>query len=358
MKRYSGFVLLALACFCVGCQTSASRGIHSIPVTRDYDNLEKADLKQAADALEQAERMGGAVYAPFEFFSALHYLDLARTQGKEGDKEGRQDYAALTVEMVQACLRACTTAEAQEVAAVPGTEADCRAEYERVNARYLALDRPRFQQNLPAMYAYLTSAISYAEHEVRHGKRWSEAADALVVAGAALEALKNHDADDDGVADADDLMPLQPEDRDKFEDEDGAPDLDNDRDGVPDAVDKLPNEPETANGWHDDDGAPDELPQFEPVLFAKGSAVLSAEAKAYLRGLKVVLIEWSVLKLRLAGHALETKTEVESFDLSRQRAEAVQQFLAGLGVPTGQMIVTFSGDTDKAGSSRVDLILE
>lgn len=359
MKRCAGFGLVLLLCFCVGCQTtSASRGIHSIPVTRDYDNLEKADLKHAADALNQAERMGGAVFAPFEFFSAMRYLDLARLQAKEGDKQGRQDYAALTNEMVQACVRVCSSAGSEEAKAVSGTEADCKAEYDRVNAQYLALDKQRFQQNFPATYAYLTAAMSYAEHEVRHGKRWSEAAEALAVAGAGLDALKNNDADKDGVADADDLMPLQAEDRDKFEDEDGAPDPDNDKDGVPDVVDRLPNEAETVNGWHDEDGAPDELPKFDPVLFPRGSAVLSPEAKAYLQGLKFVLVEWPGVKLRLTGHALQLKTEAESFDVSRQRAEAVQQFLAGLGVPTGQMIVTFLGDTDKTASARVDLTLE
>jgi hypothetical protein len=48
-----------------------------------------------------------------------------------------------------------------------------------------------------------------------------------------------------------------PEDKDGFQDEDGCPDPDNDNDGIPDAVDKCPNEPETVNGFQDGDGCPD-----------------------------------------------------------------------------------------------------
>ena len=68
------------------------------------------------------------------------------------------------------------------------------------------------------------------------------------------------DRDHDGVPDAIDKCPDQPEDKDGFQDEDGCPDLDNDSDGIPDAKDKCPNEPETKNGYQDEDGCPDQLP--------------------------------------------------------------------------------------------------
>jgi outer membrane protein OmpA-like peptidoglycan-associated protein len=48
------------------------------------------------------------------------------------------------------------------------------------------------------------------------------------------------------------------EDRDGFQDEDGAPELDNDGDGRADADDKCPGDPETVNGFQDEDGCPDE----------------------------------------------------------------------------------------------------
>jgi len=66
-----------------------------------------------------------------------------------------------------------------------------------------------------------------------------------------------HDADRDGIDDAVDGCPAEPEDRDKFEDTDGCPDADNDRDNVPDTTDRCPLEPEDVDGFEDADGCPD-----------------------------------------------------------------------------------------------------
>ena len=52
-------------------------------------------------------------------------------------------------------------------------------------------------------------------------------------------------------------MPDQAEDKDGHEDVDGCPETDNDTDGMVDAQDTCPNEPETINGNTDDDGCPD-----------------------------------------------------------------------------------------------------
>jgi outer membrane protein OmpA-like peptidoglycan-associated protein len=68
------------------------------------------------------------------------------------------------------------------------------------------------------------------------------------------------DSDGDGILDAADRCPNEPEDRDGFQDDDGCPDPDNDGDGIPDAKDKCPNEPETKNGYKDADGCPDKNP--------------------------------------------------------------------------------------------------
>ena len=65
------------------------------------------------------------------------------------------------------------------------------------------------------------------------------------------------DRDGDGIPDAIDRCPLEPEDKDGFEDEDGCPDPDNDLDGIPDTVDKCPNDPEDHDGFQDEDGCPD-----------------------------------------------------------------------------------------------------
>ncbi len=65
------------------------------------------------------------------------------------------------------------------------------------------------------------------------------------------------DTDGDGVGDSKDSCPLAPEDKDGYLDEDGCPDLDNDLDTVPDAADKCPLEAEDPDGYEDEDGCPD-----------------------------------------------------------------------------------------------------
>jgi outer membrane protein OmpA-like peptidoglycan-associated protein len=68
---------------------------------------------------------------------------------------------------------------------------------------------------------------------------------------------KEKDTDGDGIIDKLDKCPLEPEDKDGFEDEDGCPDPDNDKDGVPDIDDKCPMVPEDKDGFEDEDGCPD-----------------------------------------------------------------------------------------------------
>jgi outer membrane protein OmpA-like peptidoglycan-associated protein len=65
------------------------------------------------------------------------------------------------------------------------------------------------------------------------------------------------DTDGDGLTDDVDQCPLEPEDKDGYQDADGCPDPDNDGDGIPDAQDKCPNEAEDLDGFEDADGCPD-----------------------------------------------------------------------------------------------------
>ncbi len=88
---------------------------------------------------------------------------------------------------------------------------------------------------------------------------------ATVVSSEVLQhtALEQRDSDHDGVLDEADRCPLEPEDKDGFEDEDGCPEPDNDGDGLVDSKDQCPFEAETVNGWKDDDGCPDEHPDID-----------------------------------------------------------------------------------------------
>jgi large repetitive protein len=68
---------------------------------------------------------------------------------------------------------------------------------------------------------------------------------------------EDNDKDDDGILDADDACPNDPEDKDGYEDADGCPDPDNDGDGIPDDSDRCPNDAEDKDGFEDEDGCPD-----------------------------------------------------------------------------------------------------
>ena len=68
---------------------------------------------------------------------------------------------------------------------------------------------------------------------------------------------RTNDRDGDGILDADDKCPDDPEDKDGWEDADGCPDPDNDQDGILDVSDTCPDEPEDKDGWEDQDGCPD-----------------------------------------------------------------------------------------------------
>nr|MBA3454314.1 DUF4215 domain-containing protein [Deltaproteobacteria bacterium] len=65
------------------------------------------------------------------------------------------------------------------------------------------------------------------------------------------------DTDFDSYLDPVDKCPTDPEDFDKFEDEDGCPDLDDDKDTIPDAADNCRLEPEDLDGFEDANGCPE-----------------------------------------------------------------------------------------------------
>ncbi len=97
--------------------------------------------------------------------------------------------------------------------------------------------------------------------------------------GLSLNLGKAKDTDKDGIPDKIDKDPLHAEDMDGFQDEDGAPDLDNDMDGVPDQIDKAPNEPEDRDGFQDEDGVPDLDNDNDGILDVNDKAPNQAEDK-------------------------------------------------------------------------------
>ena len=95
------------------------------------------------------------------------------------------------------------------------------------------------------------SAARHEDFRLFGGVTWAPAEGKGAVSAGGI------DTDGDGIPDAQDLCPTEPEDKDGFDDEDGCPDPDNDQDGIPDKLDKCPNEPEDKDGFQDDDGCPE-----------------------------------------------------------------------------------------------------
>ena len=161
------------------------------------------------------------------------------------------------------------------------------------------------------------------------------------------------DKDDDRIANADDLCPGDPEDKDGFEDDDGCPDPDNDKDRIADRTDKCPNEPETYNGLDDEDGCPDRgrvvvtdtaIEILDNIYFTAGSDSVQRESRPIVDAVAATLIANPSIKLtEVQGHADAGERDPQR--LSDRRAAAVQAALMGKGVPASRLTVQGYGDT-------------
>lgn len=345
--------VFSLAVLFLACSTS-SPGFRTMSESQSFTSAKKVEMAEAEAALRQAALSGVIGTSPYEFCLGEEYLFLAREMKTRGDTQAMYDYLALSKEMSETSLRKPGVVSIDPVS-LPSDREACESEFARLKESYLSIDTNKAITVAPMLYARLKGALSLAEYEVQ-AMRYKQAGEVLGVAGAYLNALLAQDTDGDGVADLFDGAPLAPEDKDGFEDEDGIPDLDNDQDGVLDANDVAPNTPETKNRWHDEDGAPDEYPILEALSFETGSDSLSGESKGYLRGLAIVLEEWPLLKLRIVGYPDANGDPQGSFDLAQRRSTAVRDYLASVGVSSGQLEVAFSeGGADGANKSCVRL---
>ena len=89
----------------------------------------------------------------------------------------------------------------------------------------------------------------------------------------------SRDMDGDGIEDDVDKCPMDPEDFDGFQDEDGCPDPDNDQDGIPDVRDDCPNDPEDMDGFEDENGCPDPDNDQDGILDVDDACPNEAEDK-------------------------------------------------------------------------------
>jgi outer membrane protein OmpA-like peptidoglycan-associated protein len=153
------------------------------------------------------------------------------------------------------------------------------------------------------------------------------------------------DNDGDGLPDASDKCPNEAEDKDNFQDEDGCPDPDNDGDGVLDASDKCVNEPETKNNYQDEDGCPDTVPGpvqkytgvIQGINFKFNSAEITRGSYRVLDRATKVLSDYPDVRLEIQGHTDNRGNPEYNKDLSQRRAESVKNYFISKGIDASRL---------------------
>ena len=165
-----------------------------------------------------------------------------------------------------------------------------------------------------------------------------------------MKAEEKADKDNDGIVDIQDNCPEEAEDIDNWEDEDGCPDLDNDNDGILDVVDLCPNEAENYNKYIDDDGCPDELDinalTGDIVYFDTNSSIIKEEFYPILEHIADFITEHPDLIFQIQAYADTRGTIYHNRDLSRERAQAVKDYLISLEVPETQLTIIGLSETN------------
>ncbi len=194
-----------------------------------------------------------------------------------------------------------------------------------------------------------------------------------------------NDSDSDGIPDSEDRCPLDPEDRDGFQDSDGCPDPDNDGDGIPDQADACPNDPEDFDGFQDGDGCPDrdndgdgfqdpvddcpnaigvpenqgcprkdyaglvvtekELRLTTPIVFERGTATIRSVSFPLLDVVVHALTDRPQIKVEIAGHTDSQGDDANNLALSQAEADAVKSYLVEHGVEAARLTTRGYGET-------------
>ena len=121
---------------------------------------------------------------------------------------------------------------------------------------------------------------------------------------------------------------------------DGCPIRDTDCDGIMDPEDQCQKEPETRNKFEDADGCPDEVPKdvekfngvIEGIFFDTGKSTIKPKSKTALDSAVATLKKYPSVRVEISGHTDSTGSREFNLELSRRRAEAVEDYLVSHGV--------------------------
>lgn len=130
---------------------------------------------------------------------------------------------------------------------------------------------------------------------------------------------------------------------------------DKDLDGIADAKDKCPAEPETANLYRDQDGCPDGVPVRmtqekieidEKVQFALDDARILEDSFDLLDAVARTMVEHpELLAIEIGGHADAQGDAAANLGLSQRRSEAVLAYLSSKGVDKARLTAMGYGST-------------
>lgn len=159
------------------------------------------------------------------------------------------------------------------------------------------------------------------------------------------------DSDNDTVSDAKDRCPGTV--RGAEVDPDGC-ERDRDRDGVVDRLDLCPESPENAdtNRFGCTGGEPIVL---SGIFFSGGNAELSPIAQSYLDKVAGVLEFFADSRFEVAGHTDSIGEAGRNLTVSRQRAEAVTEYLVKRGIDAGRLVpVGYGSDQPVADNAAAE----
>ncbi len=168
------------------------------------------------------------------------------------------------------------------------------------------------------------------------------------------------DRDHDGILDAEDQCPDQPEDIDHYRDTDGCPDLDNDNDTILDPIDQCPD----VYGDVDNNGCPREMPKVEirsdqlvlsqKIFFDTNKATIKGRSFAILDTVAQVLRGHPQMSIVIEGHTDSRGALKYNQDLSQLRAEAVVEYLGSRDIAGTQLTPIGYGETRPIASNKTD----
>lgn len=153
------------------------------------------------------------------------------------------------------------------------------------------------------------------------------------------------DLDKDGVYDREDRCVDTPGPKENQ----GCPYGDLDGDGVTDNVDECPNTP----GLPENNGCPKLTEKEQEILdlafsnleFESGKAIIRTTSLDELDSLAALLISKPDWRLRIAGHTDDVGNDNTNMTLSKNRANAVKNYLNSRGVGENRFIVEWYGET-------------